>query len=93
MYEALRARIFDGQLYFSTKIAGLVKSDFANIRKVATEAGQIKYEAGRYANGHSDAASAMVLAVQAMHDAKHNEVLPTQLGCWSSAFGAARSRL
>lgn len=94
MYEALRARIFDGQLFFSKKLMDIVKSDFSNISKIVTDNGQVKYEAGHYANGHSDATAAMVLAIQAMHDAKHSDIMPTQLGSWQSSFGAfGRSRL
>lgn len=63
MYEALRARIFDGQLFFSKKIMEIVKSDFGNISKIVTDNGQVKYEAGHSVNGHSDATSAMVLAI------------------------------
>lgn len=64
-YEALRALIFDHKLKFASHLKQLITSDFSNVHRVVTEAGKVSYQAGRDANGHSDATSALVLAVQA----------------------------
>lgn len=40
-------------------------SDFRNVHRIVNEAGKVTYSAGRDANGHSDATSALVLALMA----------------------------
>lgn len=64
-YEALRAKIFDHQLKFAPHLRDLFISDFSNVHRIVSEAGRVTYEAGRNADGHSDATSALVLALQA----------------------------
>lgn len=64
-YEALRAMIFDHKLKFAQHLKQLVVQDFSNVHRVVTEAGKVSYQAGRNENGHSDATSALVLAIQA----------------------------
>ena len=52
-YEDLRALVFNR------------KQDFRNVHRVVSESGKVSYQAGRDENGHSDATSALVLAIQA----------------------------
>ena len=41
-----------------------------------TESGQVKFEAGRDQNGHSDAASGIVLAIKAVDDHPGSIAMP-----------------
>ena len=62
-YEDLRAMVFDHKLKFASHLEKLVKQDIRNVHRLVNEAGKVSYSAGRDANGHSDATSAMVLAI------------------------------
>lgn len=73
-YEFLRSKIFDRQLFFAEHLKPLITSDFQNIERIVTNDGNIKYVAGRNEQGHSDATSALVLALQAAKQTK--TVLP-----------------
>lgn len=76
MYERLRSGIFDHKVKFNRKLKKLIEDDFRNIQRIVTESGQIRYEAGRDGNGHSDATSAIVLVLQAIHDMPGNASTP-----------------
>lgn len=67
-YEDLRAYIFDRKLKFAAHLKELIVQDFRNVHRVVNEAGKVSYQAGRDENGHSDATSALVLALQAAKD-------------------------
>lgn len=67
-YEYLRSKIFDRQLIFADHLKNLIETDFQNIDRIINEAGVVKYVAGRNGNGHSDATSALVLALQGIHE-------------------------
>ena len=84
-YEDLRAAVFDGKIAFNKDFRNLIESDFRNVSKIVTSAGQIRYQAGRDENGHSDFVSAAVLAWQA---AKKISVLGAPPVVWQrhSAF-------
>lgn len=62
-YENTRSLVFDRKLVFSEHLRQLVVSDFQNVSRIVTEAGVVKYVAGRDANGHSDVTSAIVLGL------------------------------
>ena len=79
-YENLRAKCFDHKLKFASHLKDLVVSDFNNVHRVVSEAGRVTYEAGRDANGHSDATSAIVLALQAASGTPNSHALPVS---WS----------
>lgn len=66
LYEAVRAKIFDHTLWFNPQYKEDVRSDFNNVRRLVTEAGQVKFEAGRDDTGHSDICSSLTLAVEAL---------------------------
>lgn len=68
MFENLRSRIFDHTLKINQKFKSMIELDFNNVRRIVNEAGQVKYEAGHNAQGHSDITSAIVLALQAIKD-------------------------
>lgn len=65
----MRALVFNRKLKFAKHLEELVKQDFRNVHRIVSESGQVSYKAGRDENGHSDATSALVLAIQAQ---KHN---------------------
>lgn len=91
-YENFRALVFDRKLRFRERLRGLLEEDFRNVRRIVTEAGKVLYEAGRGRNGHSDATSALVLALQAARDMPADMSMPSAFGR-ESTFGAWSSRL
>ena len=66
MYEAVRARIFDHTLLFKAEFKDQIIQDFANVSRIVTEDGKVKFSAGRDASGHSDVTSSLTLALAAM---------------------------
>ena len=76
MFEQLRSQIFEHKVKFNKKLKKLIEDDFRNVQRIVTEAGQIRYVAGHDQNGHSDATSAIVLALQAIHDMPSNANTP-----------------
>lgn len=93
VYEHARSLIFDRKLVFAERLRSIIMSDFENISRIVNEAGQVKYSAGRNEQGHSDAASALFLALWAAHDSPASFEMPRT---WSinSVFGfPAASRL
>lgn len=91
-YEALRARCFDHKLKFAPHLKELIVSDFGNVHRIVSEAGRVTYEAGRNSDGHSDATSALVLAIQAAAGSPCTIALPVTHS-YSSPFGPRVSRL
>lgn len=92
MYEDLRSKVFDHKLKFSKKLKDLIVSDFSNVHRIVSEAGKVSYEAGRNADGHSDATSAIVLALRAAHDLEYSTQEPLSYMRFSP-LGQWRSRL
>lgn len=76
MYERLRSQIFEHKVLFNRKLKKLIEDDFRNVQRIVTESGQVRYVAGHDENGHSDATSAIVLALQAIHDMPSNANMP-----------------
>lgn len=76
MFEQLRSQIFEHKLKFNIKLKKLIEDDFRNVQRIVTESGQVRYIAGHDQNGHSDATSAIVLALQAIHDMPSNANTP-----------------
>ena len=72
MYEALRARIFDHTLLFKAEFKDQIIQDFANVSRIVTEDGKVKFSAGRDASGHSDLTSSLTLALEAMKKSPMN---------------------
>lgn len=92
MFEALRAAVFDHKIKFNVKFKSLIESDFRNVQRVVNEVGSVKYIAGHNDQGHSDAATAIVLVIKAIHDNPLNVAVPVPY-CNASTFGARRSIL
>ena len=90
--EHTRSLIMDRKLVISEHLRELIVSDFRNIDKIVTEDGKVKYVAGHDANGHSDAASAVFLALWAAHenpssfDLPHTYMRPSPFGAYGG-FG------
>lgn len=76
MFEQLRSQIFEHKVKFNKKLKKLIEDDFRNVQRIVTESGQVRYIAGHDQNGHSDATSAIVLALQAIHDMPSSANLP-----------------
>lgn len=92
-YERLRAFVFDHHLKFATHLKQQIHADFSNVHRIVSENGQVKYEAGRGAGGHSDLTSAIVLALEAHEDKPQQMSMPAST-IIQSMFGAPRgSRL
>ena len=91
MFENLRSRIFDHTLKINRKFKSMIELDFNNVQRIVNEAGQVKYEAGHNAQGHSDITSAIVLALQAIHDKPVSFSMPTTY-MRNSAFGSFQRR-
>lgn len=91
-YEDLRAMVFDHKLKFASHLEQLVKQDIRNVHRLVNEAGKVSYSAGRDANGHSDATSAMVLAIQAAKQFPNQLATPQAYGR-QSAFGGYDPRM
>ena len=87
MFENLRSRIFDHTLKINRKFKSMIELDFNNVQRIVNEAGQVKYEAGHNAQGHSDITSAIVLALQAIRDKPVSFSMPTTY-MRNSAFGS-----
>ena len=82
-YEKMRSLIFERKLVFAEKLRDLVVQEFQNVYRIVNEAGVVNYAAGRDANVHSDATSAIVLAIQAALDNPVRQALPRAFA-WSS---------
>lgn len=91
-YEDMRAMVFDHKLKFASHLEQLVKQDIRNVHRLVNEAGKVSYSAGRDANGHSDATSAMVLAIQASKQFPNQLATPQAYGR-QSAFGGYDPRM
>ena len=91
-YEDMRAMVFDHKLKFASHLEKLVKQDIRNVHRLVNEAGKVSYSAGRDANGHSDATSAMVLAIQAAKQFPNQLATPQAYGR-QSAFGGYDPRM
>lgn len=72
MHERLRSKIFDHKIAFNRKFKKEIEDDFRNVERLVTEAGDVKYVAGRSDNGHSDITSAIILSLQAINDIPGN---------------------
>ena len=66
--------------------------DFANVSRIVTETGKVKFVAQHTALGHSDITSALVLALWSAHDNPTSFAMP-QTYMRHTAFGAFGSRL
>lgn len=75
-YEYLRSLIFDHKIKFASHLKSLIETDFANVSRIVSENGQIKIIAAHTTAGHSDATSALVLALQAAKQNPANFVMP-----------------
>jgi phage FluMu gp28-like protein len=91
-YEDMRALVFDHKLKFASHLEQLVKQDIRNVHRLVNEAGKVSYSAGRDANGHSDATSAIVLAIQASKQFPNQIATPQAYGR-QSAFGGYDPRM
>ena len=90
MFENLRSRIFDHTLKINRKFKSMIELDFNNVQRIVNEAGQVKYEAGHNAQGHSDITSAIVLALQAIKDNPVSFAMPVSYNRSSVFSGYSR---
>lgn len=85
--EHCRGLILDRKLVIASHLSELIKSNFQNIDKIITDDGKVKYVAGHDEHGHSDAASALFLALWSAHENPTSFALP-QTYVRNSPFGA-----
>ena len=78
-------------MLFNRKFEQLIKDDFRNVQRIVSEAGDVKYVAGRDSNGHSDFVSSLVMNIQAVRDNPINATMPSTFQSFS-AFGTRYSR-
>lgn len=92
MYEYLRSQIFQHKLFINKKFQSIIEQDFQNVQRIVTENGQVKFNAGRDQNGHSDITSALVLCLNAI---RQNPVVFSnpQAGIYTSRLNSWHSRL
>lgn len=64
--------MFDHKIVFAQHLKQLIVSDFRNVHRIVSESGKVSYQAGRDENGHSDATSALVLALMAAKELPGN---------------------
>lgn len=77
MHENLRALVFERNITFNSELKKQLINDFANIARIVTPSGDIKYQAGRTSeSGHSDITSSLLLAIEASNRFKLNFGLP-----------------
>ena len=92
MYEYLRSQIFQHKLFINKKFQSIIEQDFQNVQRIVTENGQVKFNAGRDQNGHSDITSALVLCLNAIRQNPVTFSNPQPVIC-SSRLGGWHSRL
>ena len=92
MYEYLRSQIFQHKLFINKKFQSMIEQDFQNVQRIVTENGQVKFNAGRDQNGHSDITSALVLCLNAIRQNPVTFSNP-QPGIYSSRLNSWHSRL
>ena len=83
--------IFDHKIKFASHLRSLVETDFANVSRIVSENGQVKFIAAHTSAGHSDATSALVLALQAAKQNPANLTTPVSYAL-PSAFGGWQRR-
>lgn len=71
MHEAIRDAVFQHKIKFNSKFIDIVTRDIQNVERIVTESGQVKYQASRDENGHSDITSGLVLAYKALKDGSY----------------------
>ena len=92
MYEYLRSQIFQHKLFINKKFQSIIEQDFQNVQRIVTENGQVKFNAGRDQNGHSDITSALVLCLNAIRQNPVTFSNP-QAGIYPSRLNSWHSRL
>lgn len=92
MYEYLRSQIFQHKLFINKKFQSIIEQDFQNVQRIVTENGQVKFNAGRDQNGHSDITSALVLCLNAIRQNPATFSNP-QPGIYPSRLNSWHSRL
>lgn len=65
MYEALRDLVFRQRIKFAKHLIERVKQDLQHVSRVVTASGEVRYQASRNSEGHSDITSALVLCTEA----------------------------
>ena len=92
LHEAFRDLVFRKRILFRDTLRDLVVPQIANVQRIVTASGDVRYSAGRNDCGHSDAISAILLALQARKDHPASSSLPVSV-CRPSRMGSSRFRL
>ena len=67
-HDYLRSCIQNCNFFVNQAFKQLIVNDFGNMRRYISNTGKISYSAPHTSDGHSDITSAIVLALQAIHD-------------------------
>ena len=68
MYENFKKRIFDRTLSFSRDFKQLLTDEISLVRQFISKDGKASYQAVRQNHSHADSLTAIILALQAIHD-------------------------
>ena len=68
MYENFKKRIFDRTLSFSRDFKQLLTDEISLVRQFISKDGKVSYQAVRQNHSHADSLTAIILALQAIHD-------------------------
>lgn len=88
MYEALRDLVFRQKVKFAKHLIERVKQDMQQVSRVVTASGEVRYQASRGEEGHSDITSALVLCIESFKKMPMSQALPvsmpaaSRLGTW-----------
>ena len=87
MYENFKKRIFDRTLSFSRDFKQLLTDEISLVRQFVSKEGKTSYQAIRQNHSHADSLTAIILALQAIHDNPVSFSLPATYAR-NSAFGS-----
>lgn len=70
LYEAIRSAVFTSKFTIAQHLHDRLKDDFAQVSRIVTKNGQVKYAASHTSQGHADMVSSLVLAIEASKEFK-----------------------
>lgn len=68
IYELFRSLVYQRLVRFHVRYKEMLEREVANVQRIVTDSGTVKYVAGRDESGHSDAVSGIALALCAAHE-------------------------
>ena len=90
MYENFKKRIFDRTLSFSAEFKQLLNDEISLVRQFISKDGKASYQAVRQNHSHADSLTAIILALQAIHDNPVSFAMPASYSRQSVFSGYSR---